>query len=162
MTPDEYENVVADIVSGICQSAPELCGLVLGVGRANRLLGASGYKHQIDVSLSGGKNIYLIECKRWEAKIGVDEVMVLAARATDIVETNSCATLQAILVSKVGATRGAKILASYFQIQLETVRSAREFGMRIGKNAKVGMADTFRLGDSLTCAVIPADARVEG
>ena len=162
MTPDEYENVVAGIVSGICQSAPELGGLRLGSGRANRLPGASGYKHQIDVSLSGSENIYLVECKRWEHKIGVDEVMVLAARATDIIQANSGVTFQAILASTVGATRGAKTLANYFQIQLEIVRSAHEFGMRIGKNVRVGIAETLRLGDSLACTVIPAEARVEG
>ena len=161
MTPDEYENVVADIVSGICQNAPELDGFRLGSGRSNRLSGASGYKHQIDVSLSGDNAIYLIECKRWKTKIGVEEVMVLAARATDIVQGTNGVPIQAILASKVGVTRGAKTLAEYFNIQLEVVRSAHEFGMRIGRNVRVGVASKLMVTDSITATVYPPERAVE-
>jgi hypothetical protein len=104
MTPSEYEIVVANIVSGICRGAENLDGLELAFGRSNRLEGGSGYKHQIDVSLSVGRAIYLIECKRWDDKIGVEEVMVLAARGSDISHLNSAATIKAILASKTGAT----------------------------------------------------------
>lgn len=153
MTPSEYERVVADIVQGICAAAPELKGLTLGFGRNNRHAGASGYRHQIDVSLTGERHIYLIECKRWEAKIGVEEVMVLAARGTDIAQAHDNVTLHAVLASKVGATRGAITLAQHFRIQLETVRSAQEFGFRIGKNARVGVVDRLVITD-YACAHI--------
>jgi hypothetical protein len=153
MTPVEYESVVSDIVAGICIGVPDLAGMKLGFGRANRLSGASGYKHQIDVSLSGPKEIYLIECKRWKSKIGVAEVMILAARGTDIAQSNDGIIVQAVLASTVGATKGAIKLAKYFRIQLEIVQSAQVFGLRIGKHISVGVADSFPIGDHVSVTV---------
>lgn len=147
MTPDEYENVVAAIVGGICHEASDLNDLALGFGRTNRLLGASGYKHQIDVSVSGSRNIYAIECKRWEAKIGVDEVMVLAARGSDILQANVGVAVHPILATRVGATRGAKVLAKHFGVSLEIVQSAQEFGLRIGRHVSVGVAASLSVSD---------------
>lgn len=154
MTPSEYEIVVADIVSGICNGAANLGGLKLGSGRSNRLEGRSGYKHQIDVSLSSCTALYLIECKRWDDKIGIQEVMVLAARDTDISQLHPSANIKAILVSKTGATRGAKMLASHFGIDLEIVSSPREFGLRIGRHISLGVADSTALRDDASCEVV--------
>lgn len=153
MTPSEYEQLVADIVAGICAGAPELDGFHVSSGRKNRLSGASGYKHQIDVSLIGQENVYLIECKRWETKIGVQEIMVLAARATDIARAQQDTTVHPILASKIGGTRGAITLAAYFGIQLEVVRSAGAFGFRIGKNVRAGVAEHLVFGDRVTATI---------
>ena len=161
MSPEDYERVVAEIVRGICEGAPELNDIVLGQGRANRLLGASGYKHQIDVSLSSAAKTYLIECKRWESKIGVEEIMTLAARSTDIAQAHEGNIAQAILASTKGATRGAIILARFFNIQLEVVHSAHVFGFRIGKQVRVGVADGFRIVDRVIAKVIQNDTSSE-
>ncbi len=153
MSPEEYETIVSEIVAGICRGAPELSDLKLGFGRRNKLQGASSYKHQIDVSLTGVPNIYLIECKRWDDKIGVEEIMVLAARGTDIAQSRKSVKVHCILATKVGATRGAVTLAQYFGIELEIVRSAQEFGMRIGKRVSVGMVDQLAITDSASCTL---------
>lgn len=51
MTPTEYEQLVEEIANGIIKSASDLQNLVVASGRKNRIIGASGYSHQIDVSL---------------------------------------------------------------------------------------------------------------
>ena len=89
LSPADYEKLVADIVLGMRQSAPELAMLSLGAGRANRILGASGYNHQIDVSLTGPGGKFLLECKKWNKRAGVESVLVLAARASDILQANA-------------------------------------------------------------------------
>src|SRR5258706_12545028 len=101
MTPAEYEQLVADIAGGIREGAADLQDLVLASAGANRLPGASSYRHQIDVSLEGPKRVFLIECKRWDEKVGVEEVLVLAARASDILQARPGCAVRAILVSKV-------------------------------------------------------------
>jgi hypothetical protein len=154
MSPEDYERVVADIVKGISDSAPALTGFRLGVGRANRLLGASTYEHQIDVSLLNREKIYLVECKRWEAKIGVEEIMILAARCADIAQRNEQCSVQAIIASTKGLTRGGRKLAQFFNIQVEVVRSAQEFGFRIGDQVRAGMADGFGFTDRAVATVI--------
>ncbi len=65
MTPSEYERLVADIVEGIRAADQRLTQLTIKSGSRNRIQGASGYKHQIDVSLHQDqpKTVYLVECK---------------------------------------------------------------------------------------------------
>lgn len=154
MSPEEYETIVSEIVADICRGAPELSGMTLGFGLKNKLQGASCYKHQIDVSLEGFPDTYLIECKRWDKKIGVQEIMVLAARGTDIAQLRQNVKIHCSLATKIGATRGAVTLAQYFGIELEIVRSAQEFGMRIGKRISLGMVDRVLATSSLSFTVI--------
>ena len=86
--PREYEQVVREIVAGICSVASDLSDLEVSSGRGNRILGSSGYRHQIDVSLRGRGRMYLIECKRLKRRVGVESIMVLAGRVADIQSAN--------------------------------------------------------------------------
>ncbi|MGQ0801083.1 MAG: restriction endonuclease [Pseudomarimonas sp.] len=153
MSPKEYEVVVSEIVAAIarCQSDSSA---ILGYGGSNRLVGASGYKHQIDVTLKNVSAVYLIECKRWLKKVGVEEVMVLASRGTDISQHQQVGSVHCVLATTVGATRNALVLAKFFNIQIEIVRSAQEFGMRIGRHTQLGAGDGLVLGDSLSMFLI--------
>lgn len=154
MKPAEYEQLVADIANGIFTTAPELQGLVLGLGRSNQLLGASGYRHQIDVSLQEEKRVFLIECKHWNDRVGVAEVLVLAGRASDIqTQTPNC-TVTAVLVSVKGASRGAQKLAQHFGIALEIAKSASEFGLRIGKFVHQAVSDGLGVSDHCEATII--------
>jgi hypothetical protein len=132
MKAAEYEYLISEIAKGICQSAPDLQGLTLGTGHKNHILGASGYAHQIDVSLQETGRTFLIECKRWKDRIGVAEVLVLAGRASDIKACHPGCSVTAILVSIYGASRGAQQLARHFGINIEIATSAFEYGLRIG------------------------------
>lgn len=153
MSPDEYEHLVSEIVNEICAHAPALAGFSASYGKTNKVAGASGYKHQIDVSLTARTHIYLIECKRWNDSIGVAEVMVLAARMKDIADANRTIKAQAILASLKGASRGALKLAAHFGIQLEIVKSASEFGMRVGQFISVGLHVSAVASDSIELEV---------
>lgn len=150
----EYEQLVSEIAKGICMSVPELHGLVPGSGRKNRILGASGYLHQIDVSLREMGHIFLIECKRWKKTIGVAEVLVLAGRASDIQACSPECLVTAIMVSVSGASRGAQKLARHFAIESEIATSPSEFGLRIGRFVHQAMSDGLRMTDHSEAAVI--------
>ena len=154
MKAAEYEQLVSEIAEGICQSAPELHGLVPGSGHKNRISGASGYRHQIDVSLKESARMFLIECKRWKKRIGVAEVLVLAGRASDIQACSTGCSVKAIMVSMCGASEGAWQLAKHFGIDIETAQSASEFGLRIGKYIHQAVSDGLRMGDHCEISVI--------
>lgn len=154
MKPAEYEQLVADIANDICRTAPELQGLVLGRGRNNKLLGASGYRHQIDVSLQEEKQVFLIECKHWNARVGVAEVLVMAGRARDIQAHTPNCTVTAVLVSVKGASRGAHKLAQHFGVEIEIAKSASEFGLRIGRFVHQAVSDDLSVSDHWEVTII--------
>lgn len=143
MTPKDYEQVVSDIARGIQDGAADLSNFKLGYGAKNRIRGTSGYRHQIDVSLVSPERVYLIECKLWGRKVGVAEILTLAARAADIGALRSDLLVDCILASNAGPTRGAKKLIAHFGIQVEAVKSASEFGFKLGKNIHLGVVDVI-------------------
>ncbi|MGB6068460.1 MAG: hypothetical protein WBG50_26935 [Desulfomonilaceae bacterium] len=140
MTPNEYESVVAKIAEGIRTSATDLGDLVIGLGRNNRIVGASAYRHQIDVSLSGNNRIFIIECKMWGRRAGVQEILVLASRSQDIRDQHPGTSVTAILVSTQGASRGASKIAQHFGIAIEITKSPANFGLRIGQSIHQGIS----------------------
>ena len=155
MPSDEYEQLVAGIISGICMGAGDLKWLSFGSGRTNRISGKSGYDHQIDVSLHVDRRLFMVECKRWSEPIGVQEILVLAARAIDIAARLEGLIVSSVIVSTKPATAGAQKLASHFGVALEVAKSAAEFGLRIGRNVAVGVADRASFSDSCEATIIP-------
>jgi len=152
MTSEEYENLVAEIANGIKQQHGHLSDVTLSFGRTNKIMGTSGYKHQIDVSLQGLNLLFIIECKKWHKRIGPSEVLVLAGRKMDI-ETEGCKVVP-ILTSMKGATEGANKLARHFGVALEIVKSAHEFGLRIGHFIHQAMEDNAGFTDVAMPTVI--------
>lgn len=152
MSPDEYEQITSDIVAGICGSAPALSSYRPTVGRTSKVLGKSGYRHQIDVCLETDSAIYLVECKRWKDPIGIQEIMVLASRGNDVAAL--CGKkVHAIIASTKGASKHAVKLAKLFQISIEIVRSPHEFGLKIGNYISVGVLATAAATDSCEAEV---------
>lgn len=161
MTPAEYEVLLADIAQGIQQRQLDLSPLRLGSGRSNRVMGASGYKHQIDVSLQDLNRLFIIECKRWDKRIGVAELLILASRTTDIQKQHSSYTVTPILATTKGATFGACKLADHFNVAIEIVKSAHEFGLRLGSFIHQGVAEGMGLNDEVKCAITRKDQVVD-
>lgn len=155
LTPDEYEKTTAEIVDGARSPGHEFFGCRLGSGRSNKIRGASGYSHQIDVSLESATTTVLIECKHLKKRIGVRDVLVLAARASDILQNAQGFRVIPILVTTVGATRGANRLANYYGIEVEKIVSSREFGTRIGKLVLVGISATAHMIDCAEAQIPP-------
>jgi hypothetical protein len=156
LTPSEYETLVAKIVSGIAVGAPELAAGQINFGARNRVLGASGYRHQIDVSLLLPKQIYIVECKRWLKRIGVQEALILASRGLDILEANPGFQVHAMIASTVRITAGAKLIATKFGVQPEIVKSEFEFGFRIGRRVYHALRSTVVVGDYAEAMVVRA------
>lgn len=150
MSPEEYETLVSTIANNIQQCHSILFSLKLGAGRKNLIAGASGYKHQIDVSLQDAKRFFIIECKKWVKPIGVNEVLVLTARAADVQKLYPSLAITPILVSTKNITSGAQQLADYFRVAVEIVKSADEFGFRIDKIIHQGISEGMRFGDECT------------
>src|SRR6266849_6613764 len=50
-------------------------------GPTNKHIGASGFSHQIDVSVQTETELHLIECKCWNDPVTAEAVLVIAARA---------------------------------------------------------------------------------
>ena len=157
MTADEYEVLLADIVTGMQDSSPGLSGELVGCGRKNRILGGSGYKHHIDVSLDlsnkGLNKFFIIECKRWKDKIGAGPILVLASRTKDIQEIYPSCTVTPIMASIEGVTGPGRKLANHFGIQIEIVRSGNEFGLRLGKFIHEAIDVGLGFTDETSCTV---------
>ena len=162
LSPTEYEQLVAGIVAGMRQSAPELAILSLGAGRTNRIHGASGYNHQIDVSLTGSAGFFLLECKKWNKRVGVESVLVLAARASDILQANCNIRIIPILVSSIGFTRGAQQVARHCEVLLELVQSPKVFGIQLGARARIGVQDSIAILDHVETRLYRDGKLVDG
>ena len=102
MTPTEYETLVGELVSEIASSFEDMAGAIAGLGARNKITGASGFKHQIDVSLTVAPWLVLIECKQWRTRVDVEPVLVLASRVADIRATRPEQKIWASLVTQKG------------------------------------------------------------
>ena len=160
-SPADYEKLVAEIVSGITNSAPVMSGYSLGFGAQNKIHGASRQPHQFDVSLTSASELYCIECKRWRKRIGVEAVLVLIARTADMREARPGCRVHSILVSTAEPTRGAKRLAQHYGVQLEVVESPVVFGMKIGQRIQNGISSGIRASDSVVPTVTRGGASVD-
>ncbi len=150
----EYEELVSDIVNGIKQSAFELHELQLGFnsrGHLNRILGASGFNHQIDVSLKGTGHIFIFECKHWRKSIGVAEVLILASRKNDIQACYPEREVKASMVSICKPSRNIPGLAKHFGIEIEMVTSGYEYGLRIAARVHQAVVSQMLLTDTAIC-----------
>ncbi|NQW26237.1 MAG: restriction endonuclease, partial [Cryomorphaceae bacterium] len=132
MTPEEYEKVTRDIVDSIFKRVEGIAPTQVGCGRANQVRGASGYHHQIDVSVVDSKNLILVECKHWKKRVPVGKVLEFHGRITDIKPAKDV-DIHGVIVSPHGFQSGAWTVAEHFGIDLQFVRSADEFGFAYKK-----------------------------
>jgi hypothetical protein len=153
-TAAEYERLVANIVGGICAADQRFKQPDIKKRRTNRIRGASGFEHQIDVSLGQPGVLYLIECKCWKRKIGVAEMLVLVSRARDIQENDKGVSIMPIIVSQAGPTRGAKLIGQRFHVKIARAKSAREFGLQLGQSIFSATGEPLGLRDTVSVAVV--------
>jgi len=140
---DEYELFVATILDGIKFSGRKLSDIRFG--RNNRILGACGQKHQIDVSFvdhsCNEPTLILIECKRRKSNpINLDVVKVLKATLDDIAQNFTRATkFKAMLVTTAKIRRGARKYADYYGIVIEQVPHNKRFTFKYENIISAGM-----------------------
>ena len=116
----------------------------------NREAGASGFKHQIDVTIKAPDFLLLIECKHLARPIGASTVLVLASRFADIKAANLSTNVYASVVSMQVPTKGAVRLASSFGVDLHVVASIEDYALRIGFQYFFGVRDDARGSETIS------------
>ena len=106
----EYEQRVSEIVARLRRPEYDVCS-----GRRNHWKGASGYKHQIDISLRSRGRIVLIECKCWSRNVSAIQLLTLWARVQDIQAKNPKVQVGGILIANGGFQKGAGTLAKHYE-----------------------------------------------
>ncbi len=140
MNSDEYERRVGALISMI----PDILA-VSGLqpvaeptwGRANRIMGKSGFEHQIDVSClcvdghCSCQHLLLIECKKWASPITPGAVLAFAARKLDIQAANENRKVTAYLFTPNQPSSGGTLLAQYYGIALHTYRENNTWNINL-------------------------------
>jgi hypothetical protein len=161
MTPDDYEILVAAIAESVAQRVEALPEGTVRYGRQNYWPGASGFKHQIDVSIRGQETVLLVECKYWNHRVSVEAVLALQGRLDDIRPTLGL-EVEGALISTIGFQSGARQVGQHFGIHCDLVRSAEEFGFRYGGDLVVRPRPaSVRVSTSIGAVIIggPNDGR---
>ena len=108
MRAEEYEHITRRIVESMFEQVEGAKAEKVGHGTKNRLCGASGYSHQIDVSVQGARDVLLVECKCWRKIVSTESVLTFAARVCDLRRSlPKETTIHAALVTTKGFGRGA-------------------------------------------------------
>jgi hypothetical protein len=154
---NEYETIVGDIISRLVGGTPALLPSQVSGGATNTITGASGFAHQVDVSVRAHSFLVLVECKYWSRPVDAEAVLVLASRLADIRAADTSLDVSASVVSTKGATRGAQILADYFSIILDEVKSVDDYGVRLRNQIFRSVGETLLVSDSYKVELNPPD-----
>jgi hypothetical protein len=132
-----YEKLVHELVTAITRGTP-LSEYAIGSGLSNRIPGASGYKHQIDLSLAGSGQLHLLELKCLHKSVGVCAMLVLAARFADISAARPDQKVFARIVSLKRPSRNVMPLARQFGIGVDIVEDLQSYGLSFASQHFVG------------------------
>jgi hypothetical protein len=154
---NEYERIVAVLGKALFETAENSGNFLVKYGGSNKWIGVSGYNHQIDVSAQSNETILLIECKNWGSNVGVPSFLTFLARVIDIRSNFPDKKVIGKIVTTIGFDRGVKMLASYYEIELDKVKNENEFLLRFQQYGIGGVADQGKGTDSVrvsrTCSV---------
>jgi len=147
MKPSEYEHLVAHLVAALVKEVDGLAPASVGCGTGNKIPGASGYSHQIDVSFGVHDELHIIECKCWKRLVTPDAVLVLAARVSDIAAGRPSQRVKGVLATTQGCGPGATELAAYFGVTLQNATSPHEFVLTYKDRIGAGATESLTLTD---------------
>lgn len=154
MNHKDYEVHICGMVQHLGSSASRLAQCTVSGGATNRVTGASGFPHQIDVTVRNPTKLLLIECKCWQARVDVEPVLILAARIIDIRAGLAGMNVLGSIVSTKVPTHGARVIAAHFDISIDVVKSANEYALRIFNHDFVGDNEIANASDSYSADVI--------
>jgi hypothetical protein len=147
--PKTYEEVTREIVEEVKKASPNLQKAVINHGTKNRVEGASGYSHQIDVSIEIlGEKLFLVECKRYKSKVTLSDMLVLIARIDDICKKKKTKVIGTFFTT-IGYTKPARKVGSYYNIELNTVKNSKHFAVQVAGNVFV-KPEPFEIGCSIS------------
>lgn len=155
MKSHEYENLVKQLMTNLVERVDGLPACAVNYGRKNLVQGASGYKHQIDVSIQIPNEIHLIECKSWKKKVTPDALLTLAARLHDIRAANPVRIVKGALVTSTGYGHGVIPLAKFFAITLQQASSPQEFVLNYRDQIHLSVVDSLRVTDKAIVELSP-------
>jgi len=154
MTSSEYENLVSTLIVELTRGPGALGRVEVGSGRKNKIAGASGFRHQVDVSLKADWGLLLFDCKYWTDPVDAEAVLVMASRLADVRVANSELEVKAGIVSTKSPTIGAEVLARYFGVQLDVVSTPREYALRIRERFFLGLTEPLPVSLSEGAAIV--------
>jgi len=144
-----YERLARELVEQLRLSSA-LSGLEVGSGGTNRIRGASGFPHQIDLSLSDSTRLFLFELKCYTKAVGVEQLLVLASRRADIAAAYPNKTVTASMVSKLQPSRNVPPLAKHFGIDVRVVESLHSYSLSFAGDHFVGLHEQAHATDSIS------------
>jgi hypothetical protein len=154
MTGVRYEALVQAMVQEFKEITKDFGTYKVKGGTKNHFRGASRFPHQIDVTISNPTDLLLIECKCLEKeKVEAEPVLVLAARICDIRAANPTTRVHGSIVSMREVSSGARLLAKYFCIEIDTVRNLHEYAIRVFNHIFAGFLETAQATDTLNADV---------
>ena len=144
----KQETIVATIVKALAEKYGGGAGV--GSGSTNRVAGASGHQHQIDVSVKLDNELMLYECKCWgrvkKRNVNPAAVLAFAARIIDIRDADPTLQVYPYFVVNRALSRGAKLVAQYFKIEALRCKSEAEFNLSFLSSHHVGVSDGIGFG----------------
>ena len=116
MKAEEYEQLVGNISQGLTNDAGLMSMVRKQVGRNNLWEGASGFRHQIDVSIDNDTDALLIECKLWTSGVRAIEFLTHLGRLIDIRDNpkNKHRNIRGALVTSQKWQSGVEVLVRYY------------------------------------------------
>jgi hypothetical protein len=135
---EKYEKLIKKIADEIRKASKNLCNAKIYQGLKNKIEGNSGYKHQIDVSITTNDKLVLIECKKREEKVGLGDTLILIARVDDIRKKHPEFETTGLFFTTEGYTKNALTLAEAYRIVCNTAKSESDFAAQIANNVLIG------------------------
>ena len=155
---DKYEEFISSLVKNIKESGRVIRDL--GFGRRNKLRGISGQCHQIDVSFIDesfpNPTLVLIECKRCTGNVAPSVPKILKYNAGDITSNPKYpADAKMIITTTSAFSSGARRIAEYEKICIQTVNHGPPFGFSYESLIQVFMADRAKVSDGSNLEIVP-------
>ena len=149
----EFEILVEKIARDIKNFSASLDDAVIRHGAKNRIAGASGFKHQIDVSIEipMKRLLIVIECKRYKSKVALKDMLILIARIDDIRKKRNI-DVTGVFFTTVGYTWPAKKVGDYNNIELNTIENTKYFAAQLAGNVLI-KPPPFELKSNLNASI---------
>ncbi len=142
------EELVATIVRTMAEAREGKEQAKIGLGSTNRIRGASGFEHQIDVSVQTQEDLFIWECKHWGRNVLPEAVLTLVARGFDIQRAHQERSVKLNIVVNRSLTAGAARLADFFGVKTHVATSPAEFALGYKTNRHIAVHDPLGLDDS--------------
>ena len=154
MDSAKQEELVASVARNMATAHEGAENVEVRTGSTNLIRGASGFRHQIDVSVHTPNDLILYECKYWDANVDPEAILALAARGIDIQRAHPDHVVSLNMVVRNDLTSGANLLAQFFKVRRHVAKSAAEFSLGYKTDWQAAVVDHATLNES-------ADARSE-